>query len=290
MNSELVETFLKIVKYRQISLAADALFITQAGVSNRLNKLEKHLGVKLINRVKGHAQITLTEYGKKFIPLAKQYLSIIESANELKNEPHYDRITIATTFDICGLYISPLVKFFNLSNPEIRLNIKCTDRENIDRLVNEMQADIGIQPFDTNNPKLSSTKIFGDHLVVVTSGNKLLPDNISVENLDKRNEIFIDYNNDKYKVWHNVCWDSTITPAITTNTVMNTIPTLLSSDQWAIVPSQITDLFKESLSMHHLTELKFEYPIYAIQLKNSVKSSPIRQIISLMRFYLARSF
>ena len=57
-----------------------------------------------------------------------------------------------------------------------------------------MQADIGIQPFDTNNPKLSSTKIFGDHLVVVTSGNKLLPDNISVENLDKRNEILINYN------------------------------------------------------------------------------------------------
>ncbi|WP_295731924.1 LysR family transcriptional regulator [uncultured Limosilactobacillus sp.] len=288
MNSELVETFLKIVEYRQISLAANALFITQAGVSNRLNKLERHLGVKLINRVKGHSQITLTEYGEKFIPLAKQYLSIINSANQLKNEPHYDQLTVVTTNDICGLYLAPLIKTIHLSNPEIRLDIRCTDSENIEPMVNELQADIGLQPFKTSDPKLNATKIFSDPLVLVTKGNHQLSQQVSADDLDRHNEVFIKYN-DEYAVWHNICWDQTIIPALATNTVTGAIPTLLTSDQWAIVPNQLVNLSHGDLKKHHLNELKMSMTLYAINVKNNVKKSVISQLLSLMKFCLAKT-
>lgn len=82
MNPELLQTFLKIVKYKQISQAADSLYITQAAVSNRLSRLESQLGVKLINRVKGQANVTLTKYGRRLVPIANEWMELVqETAN-----------------------------------------------------------------------------------------------------------------------------------------------------------------------------------------------------------------
>ena len=63
MNISEIETFLMIVKTKNITKTAENLFLSQPTVSHRLKSLEEELGVKLIARKKGHKQIELTSQG-----------------------------------------------------------------------------------------------------------------------------------------------------------------------------------------------------------------------------------
>ena len=53
MNLADIETFLMIVKTKNITKTADNLFLSQPTVSHRLKLLEEELKVKLITRKKG---------------------------------------------------------------------------------------------------------------------------------------------------------------------------------------------------------------------------------------------
>ena len=53
MNQAEIETFLMIVKTKNITKTAENLFLSQPTVSHRLKLLEDELNVKLLNRKKG---------------------------------------------------------------------------------------------------------------------------------------------------------------------------------------------------------------------------------------------
>ena len=63
MNLSEIETFLMIVKTKNITKTAENLFLSQPTVSHRLKSLEDELEVKLMTRKKGYKQIELTTGG-----------------------------------------------------------------------------------------------------------------------------------------------------------------------------------------------------------------------------------
>ena len=85
MNLADIETFLMIVKTKNITKTADNLFLSQPTVSHRLKLLEEELKVKLITRKKGYKQIELTSQGEEFIPIAERWLSIWREMQLLKD-------------------------------------------------------------------------------------------------------------------------------------------------------------------------------------------------------------
>lgn len=66
-----IETFLEIVRTRNITKAAENMFLSQSTISNRLKHLEDELGYCLLQRAKGQRLIQLTQHGKEFIPIAE---------------------------------------------------------------------------------------------------------------------------------------------------------------------------------------------------------------------------
>ena len=66
MNQAEIETFLMIVKTKNITKTAENLFLSQPTVSHRLKLLEDELNVKLLNRKKGYKQIELTTQGEEY--------------------------------------------------------------------------------------------------------------------------------------------------------------------------------------------------------------------------------
>ena len=62
MNQAEIETFLMIVKTKNITKTAENLFLSQPTVSHRLKLLEDELNVKLLNRKKGYKQIEPVSY------------------------------------------------------------------------------------------------------------------------------------------------------------------------------------------------------------------------------------
>ena len=96
MNLSEIETFLMIVKTKNITKTAENLFLSQPTVSHRLKSLENELQVNLITRKKGYKQIELTTQGEEFIPIAERWVSIWQEMQRLKDSQEKLYLTIGS--------------------------------------------------------------------------------------------------------------------------------------------------------------------------------------------------
>ena len=63
MNNTDMETFWAVLEHGTLTAAAEALFITQPTLTNRIQALEAEVGAQLFRRGKGIRHIELTEAG-----------------------------------------------------------------------------------------------------------------------------------------------------------------------------------------------------------------------------------
>src|ERR1700748_395990 len=75
-----VQAFIAIADHAGFQRAADELHISQTAVTRRLQNLESHLGIKLIERSTRH--VALTSTGSDFLPQARRLMS--ERSNALE--------------------------------------------------------------------------------------------------------------------------------------------------------------------------------------------------------------
>src|SRR4051812_13639630 len=65
-----VEGFLEVARRANLSRAADALFVTQPGLTARIRALETEIGSPLF--VRGRRGMALTDAGRAFLPYAER--------------------------------------------------------------------------------------------------------------------------------------------------------------------------------------------------------------------------
>lgn len=123
MTYEQVESFLAVVVYGNISAAAEALFVSQSTISNRIQLLEQELGAKLLLRQKGHRNIELTAYGETFVPIAGQWSALWKDTQNLKNLSDIKTLQIASVDTINNQTFLPLYQNHIDKYPNIRLSI-----------------------------------------------------------------------------------------------------------------------------------------------------------------------
>ena len=75
MEKDLVETFLAVAEVKNISKASRLLYVSQATVSYRLKQLERQVGADLIARRQGARETSLTDSGRRLLPLAQSWLT-----------------------------------------------------------------------------------------------------------------------------------------------------------------------------------------------------------------------
>ena len=85
MNLADIEMFLIIVRTKSITKTADALFLSQPTVSQRLKAMEQELNYPLILRSKGFKQIELTQEGMDFVPIAERMVSLWKETKLLQH-------------------------------------------------------------------------------------------------------------------------------------------------------------------------------------------------------------
>lgn len=286
MNNELITTFLAIVKYRQISQAANSLYLSQAAVSNRLSKLESKLGVKLVNRVKGHSSLTLTEYGEKFIPIAEEYIHIINTANSLRNLVKFDTLTIATSADIAIYYVTPFLKDLLKSNPNLRINLITLPENELISAVQNGKCDVCLCFTPCSQGTMTSQKIYEDHFIAALSKDtRIVTNSVSIDSLERSYELHIPYN-ENYNMWYQICWDTEIVPLITSNTICSAIPLLKTlTNTWLIIPQKVLNTVTD-IQPVKLIEQPPSLPIIAIFSSQSSNKDSIKKVLSLLSFLL----
>ncbi|TVQ40317.1 MAG: LysR family transcriptional regulator [Wenzhouxiangella sp.] len=129
-----------------ITIAAEALFTSQPGVSKQIRLLEDELGLKLFVR-KGKRIEALTPAGEKVVERARLVLREVQAikalADELRGEVR-GRLSLATTQTQARYVLPPVINTFRQRFPEINVELHQGTSEQIAQMIGERQADFAM--------------------------------------------------------------------------------------------------------------------------------------------------
>ncbi|AZN36573.1 LysR family transcriptional regulator [Iodobacter ciconiae] len=165
INPLWIRSFLAVNQQGSFTRAADSLNITQAAVSQHLQRLESQLGTLLIRRPR---QIELTPAGKILL----EYANEIETAhtrlhNNLSNHnPYCGEISIATPGSV-GLALYPQLLTLQQQHLQLTVTHRIAPTDDIIAAVLTRRCELGIVARSVSDERLCSSKLTQEALCLV---------------------------------------------------------------------------------------------------------------------------
>jgi DNA-binding transcriptional LysR family regulator len=168
ISLELYKVFWEIGKAKNITRAAENLYVSQPNISAALKTLEDQLHATLCVRTK--KGITLTHEGDiLFGELEKAFSHIQLAETKIEKLVHLEsgKISISASDTICNNYLLPYITNFKKANPGIRLEI--TNRTSLEtvELLKKGHADIGFINLPLEDASLKTTLCCEVHDVLI---------------------------------------------------------------------------------------------------------------------------
>ncbi len=135
---------------------ANMLYTSQSGVSRHIRELEDELGIEIFIR-KGKRLLGMTEPGKALLVIAERILNEASNVRRLADLFTNDAsgvLTIATTHTQARYSLPGVIKAFRELFPEVRLELIQGTPQEIDALLQNGGADIGIASERLSNDPL----------------------------------------------------------------------------------------------------------------------------------------
>ncbi|MCS7280602.1 MAG: LysR family transcriptional regulator [Desulfobacterota bacterium] len=167
LNSLLV--FCAVAKFGSFSKAAEALFMTQPGVSNHVKQLEAQIGKKLI--VRGKNGIHLTGEGKTVFKYAERIDSLAEELeryirNVKKEESVVLRIAITTVYS--KVLIPTLLGSFIRNYPNVTIKLDLANTQEMLGKVLKGEVDCAILANAKRSKRIEVVPLVREELVLIT--------------------------------------------------------------------------------------------------------------------------
>ncbi len=247
---EQIETFQAVVSSRNITSAANTMFITQSTVSSRIQALEKELGKQLFIRSKGQHVVELTNYGKAFIPIANQWKALWRDTRQLTDAAEVSTLTVASIDSVNNCTFVPFFNQFTDTHTQIKLSIQTFHSNEIHGLIQNRLADIGFVFSRIQYPDVISKPIYRELMYLVCHRCSDYGDDISCEELNAENEIYLRWGSD-YQIWHEQHWNPQIRPVVTVNTGSTLQRFLNKPNRWAIAPMSVVHQMQYNSDIVH---------------------------------------
>ena len=120
--------FVRVVETGSFSRAARDLGITQPTVTRHVAALERHLGVRLLNR--NTRRLSVTEPGRTYYERGKSLLELVEETENLaggRQAPLQGRIRIGTSVAFGRRVVTPLILGFMREYPRLEVDLSFED-------------------------------------------------------------------------------------------------------------------------------------------------------------------
>lgn len=112
-----LQVFMSVVQERSFTKAANSLGVTQPAVSQNIAELEKIVGMKLFDRLRG--ETVLTPEGEIFKVYAKKMLATCMSAENMFAKLSPAVVRIAVSEELYNYLVAPSLETFTRVHPEI---------------------------------------------------------------------------------------------------------------------------------------------------------------------------
>ena len=162
-----LEVFCKVVELESFSKAAEAVFLVQASVSERIASLEKKIGIRLLDRL--GRKVIPTAAGELLYKHASLLLEMRETAQlEIEKFLGLEQGEISMGGStIPGEYILPnLIGRFSKKYPHLAVRLTIADSSEIEKQVLEGQLEIGVIGSKSSHVNLLCQKLWEDELVL----------------------------------------------------------------------------------------------------------------------------
>ncbi|MBU2699988.1 DNA-binding transcriptional LysR family regulator [Sporomusaceae bacterium BoRhaA] len=233
-----IQAFLAVVRTKNISRAAEEMYLSQSTITHRLKNLELTMGVTLLDRGRGMKNIYLTPSGKDFLQIAKRWDVLWKETEFLKKQGDHMALSFGT-LESLNLSVFPSL-FISLSQhiPKIRLEIHTQHTDDLYSSVERRQIDVAFVLREIFSPNIKKEPWATAPMVLLKTSNPSEAEKIMIDNnnLNADNEVYTPWSGTNFTSWHDQWWDPTCRYRINI-TGVNLILTLLQDvEKWAIVP------------------------------------------------------
>ncbi|MBE0479959.1 MAG: LysR family transcriptional regulator [Dehalococcoidia bacterium] len=192
MNLDYLKTYIEILRLGSFSEAAKKLNLSQPAISFQVHKLERDLGVRLIDR--GQKPVTPTEAGRLLLRFAesveRERSLLVQELDRVREQVTGNLNIIAST--IPGEILLPrILHEFTLIHPSTGASVEISDSATVISNVQDGTFDIGFAGIAPDGRDLDSFKIGEDEIVLIVPPGHPLAGKDAVSVMDLAGENFI---------------------------------------------------------------------------------------------------
>lgn len=250
MNIESIQSFISIVQQQTISAAAKSLFVSQSTISHRIQVLEQELGVTLFDRQRGFKKMELTEEGRKFYPLAMQWLQLDSRMHEIRCDTSLGKVRIGSMDSINQYLLPPMISHICEKTPELQLEFVSYHSQEIYTRITSQLIDLGFA-FYPIRYDIIATPVFSEPMYMVAPPESQYAEGpIHPSQLSKSDQIFFAWNDEAAR-WNNEWWDEHDAPYVKVDSCALLTTFLTDPRRWAVCPASVAT----SLRAAYATEI-----------------------------------
>lgn len=179
-----LRVFAAVAQYLNFTKAADKLHISQPAISKHIQELEAYYSVQLFERTRN--RISLTPAGELFLHHTEQILEayrLLRLDMNLQNGRFSGTLRIGASTTIAQYLMPVVVAGFIKRFPDIKIVLSSGNSEQIEQALTTHCIDIGLVESSSRHVGLRYTHIAKDELVLVTSTQNKVKDEVSLTEL-----------------------------------------------------------------------------------------------------------
>jgi DNA-binding transcriptional LysR family regulator len=147
LSTDQMMALVELARHGSLRSAAEALFLSEQGLRNRLIALEARLGVELYHKRRGvRRHPPLTEEGRRLLPHAVAFLQRAAELTELfQKSAEPQEVHVAASQYLIAYALIDVVRRFHAAEPAIRIRLSARTEDEIDEAVrSDPQITLGV--------------------------------------------------------------------------------------------------------------------------------------------------
>ncbi len=158
--------FIAVCDSRNMTSAAERLYISQSAVSQTISELERNYNVKLFERLT--KKLYITKAGERLLGYARHIISLnLAAENEMRELQDSGYLRIGSSITI-GAYVLPsLISKYKTLYPKTDVEVFVDNTEKIENMILMDKVDIGVIEGVLTSKELYETTFMDDELVLI---------------------------------------------------------------------------------------------------------------------------
>ncbi|MDX2500001.1 MAG: LysR family transcriptional regulator [Deltaproteobacteria bacterium] len=172
MNLNQLKIFYLAAKKRNLSLAAEELFITQPAVTKGIQRLQEYYEMKFVDHI--GKKLVLTDAGEVLYESAEKIFELESKAEESIRDFQQrkrGRMRILSSESFGDYYLPRIIIPFSKAYPLVRITMNILPTEQVVENTAMLNNDLGFISYPVEHKKLLVKEVLEDQLVIITPPN-----------------------------------------------------------------------------------------------------------------------